>query len=372
MVLMALDHVRDFFHAGSMSLDPLDPQTTTIPLYFTRWITHFCAPVFVFLSGISAYISSRRKTPSEFSVFLIKRGLFLILVEVTVITFGWTFNPFFNLMVLQVIWAIGASMVLLGLLSRLPMNFILFLSIAIIAGHNLLDPIEARMNGNTGFLIDALHHGGFRFYPVMKSHGLLIVYPLIPWLGIMLAGFWTGRFFTNGFNASARRKFLYAGIGISLGFLVLRYLNVYGDPGKWKQWPDAVQTLMSFLDTCKYPPSLLYSMMTIGPALIFLALCSDHAGKLKSILSVYGNVPFFYYVLHIYLIHILCVGLFFVSGYGAEDIRAGMFFFKPDQMGFGLPGVYMVFALVLLILYFPCKWFAGYRSRHNFRILKYM
>lgn len=375
MVIMALDHVRDYFHDGAMLGNPLDPDTTTPFLYFTRWITHYCAPVFVFLSGVSAYLSASRKSKAEASVFLIKRGIFLILAEFTVVTFGWTFDPLFSKLVMQVIWAIGFSMLILGLLIRLPQQFILPIALLIIVGHNAIDRFEPGDVRSLGFVWDALHHGGFNSHTFAPGHAFLVVYPVLPWTGIMLLGYAFGRCFTPGFDAVRRKRILLlSALAMLLVFVLLRIINAYGDPGKWQTYATPLQTMMAFLDVSKYPPSLLYTCMTLAPALLFLAFDGQGNDWLSRQLTVFGKVPFFYYILHIYAIHLLCVLLFFASGYGINDIATqhSMFYFRPAEMGFSLPVVWLIWLLLITGLYFPCRWYNQYRSGKAHWIFRYI
>ncbi len=372
MIIMALDHVRDYFHITAMTDDPLNLSTTTTWLFFTRWITHYCAPVFVFLSGISAYLSGLKKTKSEQSIFLIKRGLWLILLEVTVITFGWTFNPFFNFLVFQVIWAIGASMIALGLLLHLKQRHVLFISIAILNLHNLLDNVQF---GERNICWDLLHHGHFVGYPIFGNHVLLIVYPLIPWIGIIGLGYGLGFIFDKGFNQALRIKYLKL-IGWSMVsmFVVLRFSHSYGDSHDWQIHANWIHSLFSFIDTTKYPPSLLFTCLTLGPAMLFLAYSESLQFNSKNFLVTFGKVPFFFYVLHIYAIHLLTVLIFYWSGYTSQDIipTNGPFLFRPQTFGFSLPIVYLIWIFIVTILYVPCKWYNSYRNTKTYWWLKYL
>lgn len=375
MVIMALDHARDYFHVDAMTHDPLDLQTTTGILFFTRWITHYCAPIFVFLSGISAYLSGLKKTKNELSSFLIKRGLWLILLEVTVITFGWSFNPFFNILVFQVIWAIGGSMIALGLLIYLPRVALLTVSILILGFHNTLDYAEAARGGNIGFLWDLLHHGHFVPYPLFGNHVLLIVYPLLPWIGLMALGYSFGKLFEKEFNRERRIQLLKnIGSGMVLLFVMLRMSHLYGDSHDWIRQPDFAHTLMSFVDVTKYPPSLLFTCLTIGLALWFLAYTEQFNNKITSVFILFGRVPFFFYVAHIYLIHLITMILFWFSGYGASDIipARGPFWFRPMDFGYTLPVVYLLWILIVFILYFPCKWYNRYKTENKQWWLSYL
>jgi uncharacterized membrane protein len=377
MIVMALDHVRDYFHEGAMLQDPMDLQTTTPALFLTRWITHYCAPIFVFLSGTSAYLSSLRKTKAEFGNFMIMRGLWLLLAEVTIVSFGWTFNPHFNSMVLQVIWAIGASMVVFGILCRLPYIWILVIAIVIICGHNMLDYISTAHQGLKGFVWDALHNGHFNFYPInqAQTHGFIVVYPVLPWIGIMMAGYALGKIFEAGFPEKRRRNFLLVmGSSLIALFILLRLLDGYGDRLHWQTQRNFLFTLFDMVDVSKYPPSLAFTCMTLGPAMLALAFAENMRNSFARIIMVFGRVPFFYYVLHIYFIHIVTVMLFYASGYGSEQISSpGSFFnFRPPSFGYSLGVTYLIWLGVVVALYFPCRWYDKYKSSHKKWWLSYV
>lgn len=363
---MALDHTRDFFHNDAMQHDPLDVTTTTPILYFTRWITHFCAPTFVFLAGTSAYLSGRKKTTAELGNFLIKRGLWLIFIEVAVITLAITFNPLYNAIILQVIWAIGISMVLLGLAVRLPFQVIFALGVLIVAGHNLLDYPEAARQHNVNFFWDLVHDGRFDVYPYAPGHVLIIAYAFLPWTGIMFMGYCAGKIFEPTVSVLRRRKILLTlGFSLIALFVVLRFINGYGNPEPWSVQKTGMRTFLSFMNVHKYPPSLMYASIMLGPALIVLALIEKVQNGFTRFVQVYGRVPFFYYVLHFYLIHLLTVIAFFATGFGAKDIVSNSgFLFRPPAFGFNLVGVYIVWAVVVLALYPLCKRFNTYKSQH--------
>jgi uncharacterized membrane protein len=376
MVIMALDHVRDYFHVHAMTDDPLNLDTTTPQLFFTRWITHFCAPTFVFLSGTSAYLISLRKTKNELSSFLIKRGCWLILLEFIFITLAWTFNPFYNAIIFQVIWAIGISMVILGLISRLPYNFILMIGLIIMLGHNYLDYPEAVHSGHFSFWWDLLHHGSFgAVHFFNQTHVAIVGYSFIPWLGIMIPGYCFGKLYTPGVDAIIRRKLLLRlGLCIILIFISLRLIDHYGDPLPWSTQRNGLYTFLSFLRVQKYPPSLMYFCMTIGPAMILLALLENIKNKATDFFNVFGRVPMFYYILHLYLIHIICVILFFASGHTMQQAFAPhqAFGFRPNQYGYSLLVVYIIWIAVILILYPLCKKYNQYKSTHSKWWLSYL
>ena len=379
MVIMALDHTRDFFHAGAMANDPMNPEITNIFLFFTRWITHFCAPTFVFLSGVSAYLSAKNKDPKEAGNFLIKRGLWLIFVEIVIITFGLTFNPFFNVLILQVIWAIGCSMILLGMLSRISHRLVLIVGLILFFGHNLtnyptiLPPPDPNTVG--GEIISALLTTSGSFVPLGSQHALGVFYAILPWTGAMLIGFWIGRWYNANFASEKRKRYLfYTGLGLFVSFIVLRYFSWYGNPTPRKEYADLLKNVFSFLNVSKYPPSLQYYGMTLGPALMLLSGIEGLKNKLSKILMVYGNVPFFYYVIHFYLLHVILVITFFASGYGVKDIVNPQlpFLFQPPNLGFSLPIVYIIWFSVIAILYRPCIWFSKYKATHTQWWLRYL
>lgn len=372
MVIMALDHVRDYFHIGANLDDPLNLATTTPALYFTRWITHFCAPIFVFLSGTSIYLQSLRKTKKELGIFLLKRGLWLIIAEWTIVAFAWTFNPFFNVIPFQVIWAIGISMVILGLMILLKFSYklILVLGIILVAGHNLLDIPESAPGFKANFWWDIFHHGFFAPYAFAPGHYAFLVYPFPPWTGLMMLGYCAGVLFTSAYSAAQRQKILVrTGLGLIVFFAVLRYTNVYGDPVDWTTQKNALYTFFSFMHVDKYPPSLLYLCIMIGPALLLLAVVENLKNRFTGWMIVYGRTAFFYYILHLYLIHLLATISFFARGHTLEDAKnVGQnfpFLFVAPGEGYGLPVVYAVWLFVVIALYPLCKRYDRYKTTHK-------
>ncbi len=376
MVIMALDHVRDFFHSEAFMDDPMNLDTTTPWLYFTRWVTHFCAPVFVFLAGTSAFLMGQKKTKSELSWFLIKRGFWLILVEVIIITLGWTFNPFFNIIILQVIWAIGISMVILGLLVRLPFLLILAVGLLLVVGHNLLDYNETGRYGQLGFWSDLLHSARFSAYKLWDNHFVWIVYPFLPWVGLMAVGYCFGAWFKSDVPAAQRqRKLIILGLSLIVLFVLLRFINAYGNPSQWSSHPRGfLYSFFSFMDVQKYPPSLMFLCATLGPSIIILAFLEKMKGRRTDFFLVYGRVPFFYYVLHFYIIHLFCVIAFFAAGYTTSQIvTPGFpFLFRPPTFGFDLWVVYVVWIVTILVLYPICKWYGRYKATHKHWWLSYV
>lgn len=371
---MVLDHVRDFLHVDAFNFDPLDPAHTTVLLFATRWITHFCAPTFVLLAGTSAWLQRERgKTPAELARFLVTRGLWLVVLELTVISFAWSFSlPY--LFMLQVIWVIGWSMVALAALVRLPRRVVLVLAVLIIAGHNLLDPLAPEQFGVFAGLWKALLIPGVRSY-----HGVPIafeLYALLPWLGIMLLGYALGPWFLRP-PAVRDRCFLMLGAGMLGTLLVLRYFNIYGDPNHWVAQATPGQSVMDFLRVQKYPPSLLYVCATLGPVFLLMPLISRWRGRAAGFFLVFGSVPLCAYVLHLYLAHALGVVLRLADG----QSTAGMFdwirtvVLNPQVLqnsGFTLPVVYAAWIGVVLALYPLCRWYAGVRARRRDWWLSYL
>ncbi|TKC10344.1 DUF1624 domain-containing protein [Pedobacter polaris] len=377
MVIMALDHTRDFFHNnGNMMSDPMNPETTNLFLYFTRLITHFCAPTFVFLSGISAYLSAKNKEPKQASNFLIKRGLWLLFVEIVLITFGLTFNPFYNFIVLQVIWAIGWSMILLGILSRISHRLVLIVGLILFFGHNLLNYLQLPAPDTlSGGLLAALFTTRGTFIPLGTNHLIGLFYAILPWTGAMLLGFSIGNWYNSNFDANKRKRLLfYSGLSLLLSFLILRYFSLYGNPDPRTAHTDQLKTIFDFFNVSKYPPSLQYFGMTLGPALMLLSGIENVKNWFSRIMMVYGNVPFFYYVLHFYVIHIALVVFFFASGYGVDQISTPQspFLFRPNDFGYTLPIVYVIWLGVVAILYIPCIWFQKYKATHRQWWLRYL
>ena len=366
MIIMALDHTRDFFHYDAQLSNPLDLNTTTPVLFFTRWITHFCAPVFVFLSGTSAFLQSARKSKKELSLFLIKRGLWLILAELTIINFIFGFNIHFSIIALEVIWAIGISMVILGLLIWLPFELIFAIGLLIVLGHNSLDFYERKADpASFGMGYNILHRVGF--HPLSKDHSLVILYPFLAWTGLMLLGYCLGKVLRND-NAAYRKRFLViTGLSTIALFIILRFINVYGDPFRWSEQPTGVRTFLSFINSSKYPPSLFFISMTIGPALLLLAWWDNIQNAFSKIVSVYGRVPFFYFIVHFFVLHFLTTITYFLRGHSyAEGMADPVFtkFVKPGE-GFSLTIVYLIWIAVVIGLYPLCKWYDNYKTNHK-------
>lgn len=359
MVLMTLDHVRDYTHADAFLFDPTDPEHTTWPIFLTRWITHFCAPTFSLLAGTSAWFVGRRKGPAELSAFLLKRGLWLLVMELTIVNFGWFFDPGFHTVLLITIWSLGISMMVLAGLSRLPRSVNLTICLVLIFGHNLLDAWPGALPA----LHDAL------LAPLSADRTLFVGYPLIPWIGVMGLGYAMGPWYAPQVAPVERRKWLlWTGLSACALFLLVTGLNVYGDPTPWKHYNSLSQTAMSFLNRQKYPPSLQYLLMTLGPALVGLAAAERLRGPVASFLTTFGRVPFFFYILHLYVLHALAMVLAQVTGFGWDSMILHQFVsFEAGLQGYGfsLGAVYGFWVLVVAACYPLCAWFDGYKQRHR-------
>ena len=375
MIIMALDHTRDFIHAEAFTGDPLNLQTTTPALFFTRWITHFCAPVFVFLSGTSAWLQGARKTKKELSVFLLKRGLWLIVIEIILMSLIMSFDPGYSFIILAVIWAIGISMVLLGLLIWLPFSVIFSIGLLIVFGHNLLGFWESAQAGPFSIAYQFLHRPGV--IPLSKDHLIGNFYPFLAWTGVMLLGYCFGKIYSVVRETKKQTKIIaIIGFALIVLFIVLRSTNVYGDPLLWAQQKSSLYTFFSFINTQKYPPSLLFLCMTLGPALIFLALAGNVRNWLTRIVSIYGKVPLSYYVLHFFLLHSISAFLYLQRGHSVSEGLKGApgmpFKFILPGEGYSLGIVYLVWIAVVIALYPFCKWFSEYKQRHPRWWLSYL
>lgn len=375
MVIMALDHTRDFFHVDANVFDPTDMSKTNPILFFTRWITHYCAPTFVFLSGVSVHMSRQRKSPKELSVFLLTRGLWLVLLEFTMVRFGIFFNLYYDVVIFQVIWAIGISMVFLSVLIRLPFALIFATGILITAGHNLLHLIVLQPEDKFFLLYSLFHQGGF--INVAPDHFFMIPYPFLPWLGIMTLGYCMGKWYDPGFDPALRKKLLLqTGLFAVLLFIILRVTNAYGDPAPWTTQKDSVFTFMSFLNTTKYPASLLYTLMTLGPVLIILSFLETAKHNFWRPFIIFGRVPLFYYVLHFYLIHLTSVVAFMMlegKRFSELDFHFMVNFGGiPSGYGYSLLVTYLVWISVVVVLYPVCKKYNQYKSTHSHWWLSYL
>jgi uncharacterized membrane protein len=382
MVIMAIDHTRDFF--SNLPYEPEALAQTYYALFFTRWITHFCAPLFFFLAGTGAFFYGRRRSPQTLSRFLWTRGLWLIFIEFTVVGTAWTF--IFPWGFFGVIWALGACMVLMAAIVRLPLRWVAAFSAVMIAGHDLLDPVRPRQFGSFAWLWTILHVKGGVLLPFHIQK--FVLFPLIPWVGVMAAGYVFGSIYL--LEKERRRKLIaQIGLGLTIAFIVLRLTNVYGNPpaglgggvsqGPWHIQPTVEKTIILFLDVEKYPPSLQFLLMTLGPSLLMLAWLDKKFDQKARVprallpLLTFGRVPLFFYILHLYLIHSLAVlmALLFHLPY-TWLLHGGFFFGAPDSYGFKLSFVYLMWITAIVLLYFPCRWFEGVKQRRKDWWLSYL
>ena len=399
MVIMMLDHTRDFVHRDILQgFDPTDLAHTNVPLFFTRWITHFCAPVFVLLAGTGSYLQfARGKSKRELSRFLITRGLWLILLEFTVIRFAVFLDVSYSFLgFMQVIWVLGVSMIVLAGLIHLPLRVVGTFGVAMILLHNLTDGF--RVTGwqgpqspvpGLGAKLWIVLHQAFEPLPVLwffPSPMLFVIYPLIPWIGVMAAGYAFGAVYQ--WDAARRRRFLVALGGAATAlFVILRLVNIYGDAARWSRQPTMAFTVLSFLNTTKYPPSLLFLLMTLGPSLLLLAWFESSTVKsatmyasqtlferVRNVFVTFGRVPLFFYILQWYTAHFISIALHIMAGRSVGWMFSGPTApgSAPPDAGFGLPVVYLCWIVGVVLLYPLCKWFAGVKARRRDWWLSYL
>jgi uncharacterized membrane protein len=364
MIIMALDHVRDYFHADYFYYDPADINKTNLAVFLTRWITHYCAPAFVFLAGTSASLMGERKSKPELSRFLFTRGAWLVFLEITVVNFAWYFNPHYPTIRLQTIWSLGVSMMALSALIYLPKKAILIIGLIILFLHNTLDGIHVDGDSLKAFLWAAVHvRRPFSFF----GHTIRVGYPVLPWIGIMALGYCFGSLYKKEMDAKKRKKdLLIIGFSAIVLFIILRVNNLYGDMSPWVIYDSTVKTVISFLNVTKYPPSLLYTLMTLGPCILFLAFTEKPLGKLGAAISTVGRVPMFFYILHLYLIHAGAMLAAELTTKSWRDmIMSGNVNPQLKGYGFSLWGVYAAWIALILILYPFCKWYDKYKSSHR-------
>ena len=410
MMVMLLDHTREFVHAGALQSDPTDPASTTVAIFFTRWVTHFCAPVFVFLSGVSIYLQLLNgKSRPELSRFLWTRGLWLVFLEFTVVRFGTVFNLDYSYFgMAQVIWVIGVSMILMAAMIYAPVKLVGAIGLLMILLHNLLDGFQ--VPPNVAFAGTPPPDLGQSLWIVLHQPGILPTfggasqiffgYPLVPWIGVMMLGYAAGTVYV--WDPPARRKvLLYAGVVATALFLALRFANVYGDPQRWttrdafirqaaqttsvqpgRPRPDpesatSAYTPLSFLNTTKYPPSLLFLLMTLGPALIVLSLTDGIGGDAfwQRIPITFGRVPMFYYILQWFTAHGFGVLLGYLAGVDVSYLFRSLLEMgqaAPPGHGFSLGVTYVVWIAGLILLYPLCKWWGELKRRNKHWALSYL
>jgi len=375
MVLMTIDHTRDFVHAAAMSFQPEDLSKTTAAIFFTRWITHFCAPAFMFCAGLGAWFRLERGgSRADLSRFLLTRGLWLIVLEFTVVEIGFFFNLEYRLLFMLVFWALGMSMIALAGLVYLPYRALVAVSLGMIALHNLTDGIPPETFGAFGWLWRILHQPGLL---AAGPPAVIVAYPLIPWIGVMAAGFCFGRIYRL---PAERRRPILIGIGVALtaAFVVIRAANIYGDPRPWVVQSRPEFTLLSFLNCTKYPASLSFLLMTLGPGIAFLGLIDRIRPGERNLFIAFGRTPLLYFVLHIPLIHAFAIALTWLRYGGASFLflppptlgtPRDLF---PADYGWSLGMVCVLTAAVVLALYPLCLWFSRLRARRREWWLSYL
>ncbi len=370
MIIMTLDHTRDFLHYPS---SPTNMQTTTVILFLTRWITHFCAPTFVFLSGVSVFLAGQLRTKKELSVFLLKRGLWLIVSDLLLISLLFTFDLQYHILVLEVLWVTGFGMILLALLIRTSLPVIAAIGLIIFFGHNLLDYLQLPKDGIAGSATTLLL-GPFRgMIPISPTRSIAALYAVVPWAGAALLGYVFGHMYQTDFDIKRRKKILLAsGIFLSILFILLRAINHYGDPRPWSVQQNIAHTIVSFLNTTKQVPSLLFFSMTLGPILILLSLVEKTSNRFTNICRVYGHVPYFYFILHLCLLRIFNIVLIAIEGISFKSSDNLPLVWQAAGFGHPLWAVYLFWIAVVVLLYFPCRWYGNFKRTHGYWWLSYL
>lgn len=373
MIIMALDHVRDLMHVNSITQSPTNLETTTPILFFTRWITYLCAPTFVFLAGTSAFISFKNKNNFfQSRNFLLKRGVYLVVLEFVVVNFLMYFDPGYHTLIFEVIATIGLGFIVLSFLLKVSSKTIAIIGLVIIFGHNLFSLIPFEQGSVLKSVLSPLLTLGV--FPVFTNKVFIMAYPPVPWLGIMLAGFATGKLFEL---QQPERKKIFIKIGLSalLLFMLIRFVNVYGDPVKWSVQKNNIFTFLSFMNITKYPPSLLFCLITLGIMFLMLAFTGGVKNRFITITSVYGKVPLFYFLVHFFLIHVIMVTVMLLQGFhwSQLDFASGNFG-RPKGVTSGLPlwAIYVIWITVVAVLYKPCIWYWKYKAAHKNGWVRYL
>ncbi len=364
MVIMALDHIRDLLHTTALTQNPTDLNTTTAGIFATRWITHLCAPTFVFLSGISAYLVFKRDNDlAKTKNYLRTRGLWLILLEFTLINFALWTDLHFRMLVMQVIFAIGTGFILLSFLLKVPSRTLAIAGLIIIFGHNLLQGVNFEGNNAAQFLWAFFFR--LQIFPITPNFTFGVLYPLIPWWSILVTGFAAGKVFELPIE-KRKKVWLQIGLAALTLFIILRFINIYGNPVPWSTQKTPLFTFLSFINVNKQPPSLLYDLVMLGIMSIILSLADGVKNRITDFFATYGKVPLFYYLAHWYIIHPLMFAMVFLQGFTWADLEFGPFKFGRPASGAGveLPVIYLIWLGVVLLLYPLCKWYARYKAAH--------
>jgi uncharacterized membrane protein len=372
IVLMALDHVRDFFLLDAFAFSATDPEKTTVALFATRWITHLCAPGFVWLSGVSAYMYFKKNGPQKTSAYLFSRGIILILLELTIVKIGWHFNTDFSSFGLLVIWALGLSMILLGLMLWLPQAFVFITALVILAGHNLLDTIQTSDTGWISLVWHILHQTGT--VTLNQQVYINVLYPVLPMFGLICLGYTMGHLFTDDTKEERITLFKRLSLVLLLAFISIRLVNMYGDPSPWMPNQYVYRTVFSFFNVTKYPMSLDYTLITLSALFYILTKIELYTFKPYGYLALFGKVSMFFYIIHIYVIHILAVLLAMATNH--QNLTLAMdnmnIYTLTNHFGYSLPVVYLIWLGILLILYPVCKKYRVLKSKHPDSFLKFL
>ena len=371
MVIMALDHSRDFFALNWIYYAPTDINLTNLEVFFTRWITHFAAPTFMFLAGIGLFFASKRRSKDQLAALAISRGLWLIFLELTLVGFFWSFNSeFLTHPKVAVLFAIGVSMISVGVLIYLPKFLIALIAVTMILGHNLFDSVSPQDFGEYAWVWMLLHSPG-NFY--VGDIEVRVVYPFIPWIGVMALGYIFGPV-TQLARKERKKIFLMSGLGLLLFGFILRFLNLYGDNATWHSYDNIEQTIISFFNFTKYPPSLIYLSVLIGMAMVLMSLLDRDLKSWANPLKVFGQVPFFFYVLHIPLLHLAGILFAYYHFSDASWLFGAPLGKSPEQYSYGseLLPTYIAWIAAVIILYYPSKWFASLKQTRKDWWLSYL
>lgn len=373
MIIMALDHVRDLMHVNSITQSPTDLTTTTPLLFFTRWITYLCAPIFVFLAGTSAYISLKSKNDFiETRKHLLKRGLWLLLLEFTAVNFALFFDIGFHTILFEVIASIGFGFIILSVMLKLPSKYLFVIALLVIFSHNFVPLVPFAGNSFLKPILMPFFSPGA--IPLFAGKVFVMGYPPIPWFGIMLVGFACGQFFEMT-DEKRKKLFLNLGIAALLLFVAIRYINIYGDSLQWSTQKNSLYTFLSFMNVTKYPPSLVFCLVTLGIMFLLIAFVETFNNGFKNVCTVYGKVPLFYFVVHFYLVHIITLVMLFFQGFHWSQLEFATGTFgrpKGIESGLQLWAIYLVWIAVVVVLYRPCKWFGHYKATQKKWWLRYI